>query len=99
MGFVTPLFSSLIDVKKVVVMVTDGFSFRGIEITKESTDRLKANSVKLFSVGTSNRVNQPELDELSSKPNDKHQLVVDLKKASFTKEQVERFAKEICNSK
>lgn len=80
-------------------MATDAFSFRGIEITKESTDRLKANNVKLFSVATTNLVNKPELDELTSKPIDRHRLMVDLKKTPFTKEQVGRFAKEICNSK
>ena len=77
-------------------MMTDGFSSRGIEIVKEYTDRLKTKNVKFFSVGTSARVNKPELDELASKPSDIHQLIVDLKKNSFTKDQVERLAKEIC---
>ena len=84
--------------KKVVVVVTDSFSSRGIEITKELTDRMKANHVKLFSVGASARVNKPELDEMVSKPSDTHELIVDLKTNSFSKDQVEQFSKKICKS-
>ena len=47
-------------------------------------------------MGTSKRVNKPELDEISSQPVDTHELVVDLKNRSFTKAQVERLAKDIC---
>ena len=93
------LFSvTLIDVKKVVVAVTDGFSSRGIEITKELTDQLKTSKVQFFSVGTSHRVNKPELNNLSSKPSGTHQLIVDLKKDHFTKSQVEQLAKRICKN-
>ena len=84
-----------------VVSVTDGFSSRGIEITKELTDKLKTNGVELFAVGTFNRqhrLNKAELDELSSKPSKTHQLIVDLDKNSFTEDQVEQFAKEICKT-
>ena len=91
----------LIDVKRVVVTVTDGFSSRGVEITKELTDRLKTNGVKLFAVGTpdrQHRLYKAELDELSSKPSKTHQLIVDLNKNSFTKDQVEQFAKKICKT-
>ena len=88
----------LIDLKKVVVAVTDGFSSLGIQNTKELTDRLKTNNIKLFSVGSSdrlNRLNKPELEMMASKPSEIHQLIVD----SFSKHQVEQFSKKICNSK
>ena len=59
---------------------------------------MKANHVKLFSVGTSVLVNKPELDEMVSKPSDTHELIVDLKKNSFSKDQVEQFSKKIFKS-
>jgi len=93
-----PCYFLLIDVKKVVVVVTDGFSSRGVEITKELAGRLKRQGVKFFAVGTSRRVYKDELDELSSKPSESHQLMVDIKKNPFTKEQVEQFTKKICKT-
>ncbi|XP_073247508.1 matrilin-2-like [Porites lutea] len=84
------------DVKRAVVAITDGFSTRGFEYTKELTDQLKHRRVKFFSVGTSKRVNKPELDEMSSGQVDIHKLIVDLKNRSSTKAQVERLAKDIC---
>ena len=86
----------LADVKRAVVAITDGFSTRGFEYTKELTDQLKQSRVQFFSVGTSKQVNKPELDEISSPPVDIHELIVDLKNRSFTKAQVERLAKDIC---
>ena len=73
----------------------------GIETTKDLTDRMKTNGVKLFAVGTSDRLHRmykAELDELSSKPSKTHQIIVDLHKNSFSKAQAERFAKEICKT-
>ena len=81
-----------------LVALTDGFSSRGIEITKELTERLKRIGVQLYSVGTSDKINKAELDELASKPTLKHQLIIDLRKYQTTKDQVEQFAKEICES-
>ena len=86
----------LADVKRIVVIITDGFSSLGFEETKELTDQLKQSRIQFFSVGTSKRVNKPELDEISSQPLDTHELVVDLKNRSYTKAQVERLAKDIC---
>ena len=87
----------LADVKRIVVIITDGFSSLGFEKTKELTDQLKQRRIQFFSVGTSKRVNKPELEEISSQPVDTHELVVvDLKNRSFTKAQVERLAKDIC---
>ena len=86
----------LADVKRIVVIITDGFSSLGFEKTKELTDQLKQRRIQFFSVGTSKRVNKPELDEISSQPVDTNELVVDLKNRSFTKAQVERLAKDIC---
>ena len=86
----------LADVKRIVVVIADGFSTRGFEYTKELTDQLKQSRIQFFSVGTSKRVNKPELDEISSQPVDTHELIVDLKNRSFTEAQVERLAKDIC---
>ena len=86
----------LADLKRIVVIITDGFSSLGFEETKELTDQLKQRRIQFFSVGTSKRVNKPELDEISSQPVDSHELVVDLKNRSLTKAQVERLAKDIC---
>ncbi|KAJ7394354.1 hypothetical protein OS493_000160 [Desmophyllum pertusum] len=91
--------SSRNDVKKVVVVVTDGFSSLGIEFTKKLAGTLKRTGVNVFSVGTSGRVYKAELDELVSKPSEAHQLTRDLTKGAFTKDEVKRFAKEICGKK
>ena len=87
-----------IDVKKVLVVLTDGFSSLGIEFTKKLADTLKRTGVKFFTVGTSDRVYQAEVDELSSKPSKTHQLLRDLTKGSFTKDEVRQFAEEICKT-
>ena len=81
-----------------LVTLTDGFSSRGIEITKELAERLKRIGVQLYSVGTSDKIYKAELDGLASKPTSKHELIIDLRKYQTTKDQVEQFAKEICES-
>ena len=86
----------LVDVKKVLVVITDGFSSLGIDFTKKLADNLKKTDVKVFSVGTSDRVYKDEVDELSSKPRKTHELLKDLAKGSFSKDELEKFAKEIC---
>ena len=81
--------------------MTDGFSSLGIETTKKLTDGMKTKGFRFFTVGTSDRLHRffkAELDELASKPRETHQLIVDLDKNSFTKDQVERLAKEICTT-
>ena len=90
--------SSSTGVKKVAVFVTDGFSTRGVEFTRKSANTLTTRGINLFSVGISDHVDKDELDELASKPRKSHQLVIDVPGKFFTKEQVERFAKEICKS-
>lgn len=79
------------------MFITDGFSTRGVEFTRKSADTLTRKGIKLFSVGISNHIDKDELDLLASKPS--HQLILDFPGKPFTKEQVERFAKEICNNK
>lgn len=86
------------DVKKVAVFLTDGYSTRGVEFTRDSAATLTAKGVKLFSVAISDDVDQAELDELASKPRKTHQLITALPEKSFSKEQVERFAKQICKN-
>lgn len=81
-----------------LVTLTDGFSSRGIEITKELAERLKRIGVRLYSVGTSDKIYKAQLDGLASKPTSKHELIIDLRKYQTTKDQVEQFAKEICES-
>ena len=76
--------------------VTDGFSSLGIEFTKKLADQLKSTGFELFSVGTSDLIYKTEMDELVSKPSKSHELLRDLKKNYFTKDEVEQFAKEIC---
>ena len=84
------------DVKKVALFLTDGFSTRGVEFTKASADTLRRKGIKLFSVGISDHTDKAELDELSSKPRESHQLNIETPGKFFTIDQVERFAKEIC---
>lgn len=83
-------------VKKVAVFVTDGKSTRGVEFTRQSADSLIERGITLFSVAVSDHVDEDELNELASTPRKSHQLVIDTPGKFFTKEQVERFAKEIC---
>lgn len=78
------------------MVITDGFSSLGIDFTKKLADTLKKTDVKVFSVGTSDHVYKAEVDELSSKPSKSHQLLGDLAKGSFSKDEVQKFAKEIC---
>ena len=86
----------LVDVKKVLVVITDGFSSLGIDFTKKLADNLKKTDMKVFSVGPSDRVYKAEMDVLSSKPSKTHELLKDLAKGSFSKDELEKFAKEIC---
>ena len=89
---------SFVDVKKVLVVTTDGFSSLGIDFTRKLANTLKKTNVKVFSVGTSDRVYKAEVDELSSEPSKTHELLKDLAKGSFTKDELEQFAKEICKN-
>ena len=80
------------------MVTTDGFSSLGIDFTRKLVNNLKTTNVKVFSVGTSDRVYKAEVDELSSEPSKTHELLKDLAKGSFTKDELEQFAKEICKS-
>ena len=55
------MFSLFKGVKKVLVVLTDGFSSLGIEVTRDLTERLKNKGVEFFSVGISGRVYKDEL--------------------------------------
>ena len=79
--------------------ITDGFSSLGIDFTRKLANNLKKlTNVKVFSVATSDRVHKAEVDELSSEPSNAHELLKDLSKSSFTKDELEQFAKEICKN-
>ncbi|XP_029194736.2 transmembrane cell adhesion receptor mua-3-like isoform X2 [Acropora millepora] len=83
-------------VKIVVVVFTDGFSSRGIEITRDLTEALKNRGVEFFSIGASDRVNKDELNELTSLPIETHQLVKSIDIRPFTIGEIKKFAMEIC---
>lgn len=86
-------------VKRVAVFLTDGYSTRGVEFTRDNAAALHDKlGVQLFSVGISGRVNKAELDELASKPRKTHQLFMNFPTKPFSKEQVEHFAKQICKA-
>lgn len=81
------------------VFITDGYSTRGVEFTRDGAAALtKAKGVKLFSVGIADRVNKAELDELASQPRNTHQLIIQHTGNFVPKKQVQRFAKQICES-
>ena len=80
------------------MVTTDGFSSLGIDFTRKLANNLKKTNVKVFSVGTSDRVYKAEVDELSSEPSKTHELLKDLAKGSLTKDELEQFAKEICKN-
>ena len=82
--------------RKVVIVLTDGFSSRGFESTRDLTEMLKNHGVEFFSVGISGRVNKDELSELTSQPIETHQLLMNSKKSPFRKDQIEKFATDIC---
>ena len=83
--------------KRVAVFLTDGYSTRGVEFTKDNAAELREKkAVHLFSVGISDRVNKVELDEIANKPHSKYQMFANLTNDSFSKEQTEHFAKIIC---
>lgn len=84
------------DVRKAVIVLTDGFSSRGFELTRDLTEILKNHGVEFFSVGISGRVNKDELSELTSQPIETHQLLMNSKKSPFRKDQIEKFATDIC---
>lgn len=86
----------LTGVKIVVVVFTDGFSSRGIEITRDLTEVLKNRGVEFFSIGASDRVNKDELNELTSLPIETHQLVKSIDITPFTIGEIKKFAMEIC---
>lgn len=84
-------------VKRVAVFMTDGYSTRGVEFTRDNAATLtRTKGVKLFSVGISDRIDKAELDALASKPYNTHQLVIQTPGNPFNRYQVQRFAKQIC---
>ena len=62
------------DVRKVAVVVTDGFSFIGPGIVKLRADELKNRGIEVFAIGITKRMGDDELINLSSKPVQKHFL-------------------------
>lgn len=85
--------------KRVAVFLTDGYSTRGVEFTKDNAAELREKKgVHLFTVGISDRVHKVELDAIANKPHSKYQMFANLKNNSVRKEQTEHFAKTICES-
>ncbi|XP_058955872.1 cartilage matrix protein-like [Pocillopora verrucosa] len=60
------------DVRKVAVILTDGFSFIGPEVVKIGADALKKRRIEVFAIGITQRIGKEELTNLSSKPVENH---------------------------
>lgn len=65
---------SFVDVRKVAVFITDGFSFLGPENVKRRADHLKKKGIEVFAIVITKRIGNEELKNLSSKPVENHFL-------------------------
>ena len=86
-GFVT-------DVRKVTIVVTDGYSRIGTEIVKKRADVMKSRGIEMFAVGISKRMKEEELKVLSSEPV-KHHLFK-LKDLKDLKDIVDSIVHQVC---
>lgn len=62
------LFPYISDVKKVTVVVTDGWSGIGTDMVKEKVGQMKRRGIEMFAVGITNNMNDEELQVISSRP-------------------------------
>lgn len=56
------------DVKKVTVVVTDGWSGIGTDMVKEKVGQMKRRGIEMFAVGITNSMKDEELQVISSRP-------------------------------
>ena len=62
------------DARKVVVIVTDGFSTTGVEFLKDKVRMIRDQGIEVFVIGITRRINREELLALSSTPVKYHLL-------------------------
>lgn len=60
--------------RKVVVIVTDGFSTTGVEFLKDKVRMIRDQGIEVFVIGITRRINREELLALSSTPVKYHLL-------------------------
>ena len=58
--------------RKVVVIVTDGFSSTGVEFLKDKVRMMRGHGIEVFAIGITRRMNEEELLVLSSTPVKNH---------------------------
>ena len=58
--------------RKVVVIVTDGFSTTGVEFLKDKVRMMRDQGIEVFVIGITRRINKEELLALSSTPVKNH---------------------------
>ena len=66
------LFPYISDVKKVTVVVSDGWSGIGTEMVKEKVGQMKRRGIEMFAVGITNSMKDEELQVISSRPLKQH---------------------------
>ena len=62
------LFPYISDIKKVTVVVTDGWSGIGTEMVKEKVGQMKRRGIEMFAVRITNSMKDEELQVISSHP-------------------------------
>ena len=82
------------DVRKAIVVVTDGYSSIGTEIVKARADVMKKRGIEMFSIGITNRINKEEMEVLSSEPVKEHSFRLTDTKA--VKEIADSIANQLC---
>ncbi|XP_048582331.1 uncharacterized protein LOC5506315 isoform X2 [Nematostella vectensis] len=65
------------NVAKVLIIITDGVSTRGIDSLKAPLKRLKDASVNIISIGVGRNINRNELELMASQPGRSHVYYVD----------------------
>ena len=66
------LFPYISDIKKVTVVVTDGWSGIGTDMVKEKVGQMKRRGIEMFAVGITNSMKDEELQVISSRPLNYH---------------------------
>ena len=66
------LFPYISDIKKVTIVVTDGWSGIGTDMVKEKVGQMKRRGIEMFAVGITNSMKDEELQVISSRPLNHH---------------------------
>ena len=83
-----------LDVRKAIVVVTDGYSSIGTEIVKKRADLMKKRGIEMFAIGITNRINKEEMEVLSSEPVKQHLFRLTDSKAA--KEIADSIVNQVC---